>query len=270
MNILYLFQIILIDIWVLFNLKSGMVNKLISAKFNDIIVVTGFLLLICSLVIFYLIIKGRIKIIFKFDPGFFIVAFLIIALFSDKKVKSSNIIINKYKGSVNFNMADYIKKNTGIEKNYNSKEMPQSLQTGTAGDTLSYQRKDLIQVYNELTKLKNPEDIENYSYNIETIGQIYLSTNNNIELYEKEFMLVRFFMVCCVADMTPIAIVVENKANIDFTDDEQWLQIRGRISFVKNKNNSGYYGFLEDENIEKIPEPEILYLNPISYLNESQ
>ncbi len=271
MNILHFIQLIVINIWVLYSLKSGFINKLISPKFNNIILFTGVLFFISSIYIFYLILKKRINIQIKFDMTFLLISFLIIALFSDKKVQSNAIIKNKYKDSVTFSKIDSVLKNTGVkQENSQTAEINKSDADDfkIVNDTSSYLNKDLMQIYQDLRNIKNVKDIQKLSYKIDTIGQIYDPSDGNFELYEKEFMLVRFLMVCCIADMVPIAIIVENNSNINFSDEEQWLRIKGKIQFIKNKKNGEYMGFLKDDNIEKISEPELLYLNPINYMTQ--
>lgn len=272
MNILHFIQLLIIDIWILYSLKVGYLNKLISPKFNSIMLITSFFFICLAIYIIYLIIRKRIKIIVKFDSNFLLILILVIALFSDKNIQAKGIIKNKYKNSFSFSKIDNVLKGAGLTDNKSENIVNKfSVEKNSAGskNELSYKHVDLMQIYQDLQKKSNKNDIEDISYKIETIGQIYEPSDNNMQLYEKEFMLVRFMMICCIADMAPVAIVVENNANIDFSDDEQWLRIKGEIRFIKNAKTGEYIGFLEDEKIEKINEPEIPYLNPINYMAEN-
>ncbi|HPG30176.1 MAG TPA: hypothetical protein PLQ81_05285, partial [bacterium] len=259
MNIVYVIQIILINFWVLYNLKNGLINKLVSPKFNDIIFITGLSLILFIICFFYLLLKKRIRPYVKLDLVFFIITLLItILFFGDKTVQSKSIIKNKYKGTVLFSKFDSAIQNTGSqispEKSALSKKTLEKKIKKTIEPVLytdKYISKDLMRIYNELEKITDEKNKKKLRYKVEVIGQPYEPADNQIELFEKEFMLVRFLMVCCVADMVPIAIVVENKANVDFSDDEQWFKIKGTIEFIKEEKSGSFFGFLTDDQIEK-------------------
>lgn len=330
MNLLHFLEILIINIWIMFSLKTGMINKLISAKFNMLIYTGSIFIFIMLTLIIILKIKNKFDFTLKFDATFFIICLLILGLFSDKKIQSKNLINEKYKGSIVFynqdigseNLQfrpkpqipkkDVKKNNTPLQepkviqdKNNEQNKLTQNMsmegiqnkkkerltqnitadkvknntkEYSTIYDEESevYQKKDIGQIYYELKNFKSNKEIAEYSYKVEVIGQIYdqeekpeqyeQDEDNIIDLKENEFIIVRFLMICCVADMIPLGLIIENNQKIKTTDYEQWVCVKGKIRFLKDERLGVYYGYIHDDSIEKIEPPEVEYLNPIDYL----
>lgn len=74
-----------------------------------------------------------------------------------------------------------------------------------------------------------------------------------------EFMLARFVVSCCVADASPIGLIVHSDEAAGFADD-QWLQVRGH--FLVGKFINAEMPILIADVISPIEQPKQPYLYP--------
>lgn len=289
MNIIHLIQLFIINVWILSIWHSEKINLLIAQKFNGLILFGCCALYLILTIILFLSIVKKINLYFKFDITAFIFIILIFGSASDYGIEADSLIANKYKGRIlteisNANQFLNAEKNIDLPQknlspknpNINKSKIISEINSKTVvQDTISflvpdfkisfdenYRELDLLEIYLELNKIKNKNDILNRKYNVETIGQIYPEIKGyDLKLKENEFFLMRFAMVCCAADMIPIAVVIKNKKNFKIKK-KCWAKVKGEIHFLLDKQSGGFYGIINDHDIEEIPALQEQYLLP--------
>ncbi|HON55931.1 MAG TPA: DUF1980 domain-containing protein [bacterium] len=255
MNVIKFISLLILNISISSVYFSNKLVKYIHPKYNvyvlTAIIITGLLLIL----IFAALFKNR-KYVFKFDFGVILLFPAFLLIFDKPMLQTSKLVDTKFKGTVNFKQFEESKKSFGVRK----KELLSDLQLNQDSET--YKKLNIIEIYNLFNLLKSKKEIEKFEMKIETIGQLYRQYGkDSIDLYENEFMIIRLIMICCAADMMPLGIIVENKQKYDYNRYDDWLKIRGKLTFIANPKGKGYIAYIEDDYIEKIeaPDPEWLY-----------
>lgn len=262
-------------------------------KLNFDIIAKALILLAFSL--FYLKIIFTDEIMLYVHPRiipfaiFGLLAMFIIALFlltnsfnyKKKKFKIKNyivflapLILVFFMETINANSA--IKNNTtDINENFNN-------ETTTINNTIN----STSELYNNLTETSTQEttnkkalDIENnvikinqrnfvfslneiienadkyYGKEIEVTGFVY--RDNNIK--ENEFVIGRFMMVCCAADMQIVGIRCDSN-NLEPYENDTWIKVKGKLK--KDTFEGKIDPIIVAEHIEKDLNPNTSYVYP--------
>lgn len=90
---------------------------------------------------------------------------------------------------------------------------------------------------------------------IELSGFVYRDKS----LKENEFIIGKFMMVCCAADMQIAGITCDNN-NLQYYDDNTWVKIKGTIQ--KSSHEDEVDPIIILEHIEKDPSPDTSYVYP--------
>ncbi|HNW92716.1 MAG TPA: hypothetical protein PKM88_07405 [bacterium] len=129
-------------------------------------------------------------------------------------------------------------------------------------DADGYRECDGQRVYVELDAL-NDTQIAAHSYRLSLVGQLtVLPGADAIDLPPGALVMARLVMVCCAADAQPVYMAVANRAGFDETRIDDWVRVRGTVSFRPLPDDSGWYAWLEDDEITAIAPPEPEYLQP--------
>ncbi|MBP7652255.1 DUF1980 domain-containing protein [Candidatus Dependentiae bacterium] len=266
MNLLHVIILFFFDVSISAVILTGHLSEFVHPRFTAVIY-TGFILLsmgICAA--FMIFFFRKLKIFFKVDFTVILLLPIFFALWSNKNINSMSLIDHKFKGKINPKKIEELKINTGLKSGFTKKtENNTVIEKNIIKDydkNEKYRQLNILEAYNELNSIGSKDKIKKISYNIDVIGQIYYpTTENKLELYENEIMIVRFVMVCCAADMTPMGLIIENK-NKYSENFEEWIRVKGKIEFIENSKIGGFFGFVRDHTIEKIDPPEIEWLYP--------
>lgn len=132
-------------------------------------------------------------------------------------------------------------------------------------DADGYRECDLRRVNAELEG-KTDTEIARYTYRLSTVGQLVPMPEEEeaVPAPPGAFVVMRFVMVCCFADAQPGgAMVVANRAQIDGTRYDDWVRVRGTVSFRPLPGEDGsWYAWLDDDEIAVIEAPENEFLPP--------
>ncbi len=131
-------------------------------------------------------------------------------------------------------------------------------------DADGYRCLDLQQMYGELDALDDT-GIAAHTYRMNTEVMLVPTPGageDAITLDHGEVVMARELMVCCIADLQPIFIVVANRSGIDDSDYDRWYWVRGTLSFRPLPEESGWYAFLDDDDMTPIELPARPYLYP--------
>lgn len=90
---------------------------------------------------------------------------------------------------------------------------------------------------------------------IEITGFVY----RNKDLKENEFIIGRFMMVCCAADMQIAGIRCDNN-NLESFNNDTWVKVKGKIK--KDTYDGAVDPLIVVEHIEKDPNPDTSYVYP--------
>jgi putative membrane protein len=92
-----------------------------------------------------------------------------------------------------------------------------------------------------------------------TEGMVYRDDN----VPEKHIVIYRFLMTCCVADASPLNILVETD-NPDGFKDDQWVRVEGILS-LKKVGDIDFSPHIKADRITPIAPPKDKYLYPSFY-----
>lgn len=132
-------------------------------------------------------------------------------------------------------------------------------------DTDGYRCLDLQQVYAELDGMDDT-GIAAYTYRL--AADVMLTTapdadgDDAIELAPGAMVMVRMYMVCCIADLQPVGLVVANRSGADDHAYDDWFRVRGTLVFRRLPQDAGWYAYLTDDDITPIEIPERPFLSP--------
>ncbi len=101
--------------------------------------------------------------------------------------------------------------------------------------------------------LGNPDKYEGKE--IEIAGFVY----RNKDLKKNEFIIGRFMMVCCAADMQIAGITCDNN-NLESYSNNTWVKVKGKIK--KDTYDGEVDPLIVIEHIEKDPNPDTSYVYP--------
>ena len=104
---------------------------------------------------------------------------------------------------------------------------------------------------------------------IEVLGKTHFITDNDrrqfpsgAEKLNIRVLLYRYVITCCVADATPVSVVLAG-VDINTLRDEQWYRVRGRSHFVAEGLDAP---FVTSDSLEPIEEPISPFLNAVDEL----
>ncbi|MDD6795424.1 MAG: TIGR03943 family protein [Clostridiaceae bacterium] len=89
---------------------------------------------------------------------------------------------------------------------------------------------------------------------VEIVGFIYRQD----DMKKNTFVIARYMMVCCVADMNLVGVLCESQEIVTL-EDNTWIKVRGKLVLDKEKNEL----IIQIENLEKVnkPDKEYIYMN---------
>lgn len=106
----------------------------------------------------------------------------------------------------------------------------------------------LNEIYNNTDEYNGDE--------IELSGFVYKDKT----LKGNEFIIGRYMMVCCAADMQVVGFTCDNNNNLQSFENNTWIIIKGKIK--KSTSGSDSSPIVELEKIEKDPNPDASYVYP--------
>lgn len=115
-----------------------------------------------------------------------------------------------------------------------------------------------VEVTDILYASADPSMRSNYEgKKVSLIGQV--AHHNEAQTEKGPFQLVRFVMVCCAADLKPLAVLVDYPNNLKPFDSMTWVKVIGIASF--KPSGSIVMPVIQPERIIPIEAPPDLYLN---------
>lgn len=111
--------------------------------------------------------------------------------------------------------------------------------------------KNIVDWLIEIQNSASPETLDGQEVHV--VGFVY----RDERFSENQFLVGRFIVSCCVADASPVGLIVQGGEAADFPDD-QWIEVRGR--FETNIFEGEATPILIIDQIEAIEQPDQPYL----------
>lgn len=191
----------------------------------------------------------------------FILPLIIIFFMQNTTINSFNITskINLSNAQLNFNSNNNYNTNSNTpkfnkldkENNIFSQNYTNSKNIKLENNIIEVNVKNFISSLDEI--LKNPDKYNNKQVHI--TGFVFRDEFSK----KNDFIIGRFLMACCSADMQIVGIKCIGD-NLESYDDNTWVNINGKIKKITNDENESCIITIED--IEKDSNPDTSYVYP--------